>query len=107
MYNLTNVNALNGWRYVDAGNGTDIQVTLDECDDAACTVVLPPGDYEISDVIELDQYQRLIGSGILETRIYPAYGYTDDYMIEVVGQYTQVKDMSWDCNFGCTNVFLI
>ena len=46
--------------YVQAGNGSDIQVTLDECKNQNCTTYIPSGKYNITSTINLYEGSILI-----------------------------------------------
>ncbi len=50
--------------YVEAGNGSDIQVTIDRCEDDACSINLPCGNYNLGLNITLKENMRFFGNGI-------------------------------------------
>jgi parallel beta-helix repeat protein len=53
--------------YVEPGNAADIQTKIDLCPSSGCKVIIPPGDYEISNTIQIPDDVTLQGSGIMTT----------------------------------------
>jgi len=66
--NITNVDSISADRinevlYVQAGNGSDIQATIDKCSSDGCIVKIPKGRYNISSTILLPSNITLKGWG--------------------------------------------
>ncbi len=65
-----------GIKYVEPGNANDIQAKIDACPNSGCMIIIPPGDYYITDSITIDHTRSniiLSGSGTG----HPKYGHPD------------------------------
>jgi len=73
---MGNVSEFNTIKYVDAGNTSDIQATINECPNK-CKVVIPAGDYRADTVIQVNSSTIdsiwIAGSGAENTKIPPLH----------------------------------
>ncbi len=54
---------INSVLYVQAGNGSDIQATIDKCPINGCKIIIPCGNYNIDTDIQIKSNISLIGNG--------------------------------------------